>query len=49
MQHRTQGRDLPQIFVNGKSIGGFEELLKLEHSNQLPKQETKDGEQHDNI
>jgi len=49
MQHRTQGRDLPQIFVNGQSIGGFEELLKLEHLNQLPKQETKNGEQHDNI
>ncbi len=49
MQRRTQGQDLPQIFINGKPIGGFEELLKLENLNQLPKQEILNGEQHDSI
>ncbi len=40
MRRRTLGRDLPQVFINGRSIGGFEELLTLENLNALPKQTT---------
>ena len=36
MRRRTLGRSYPQVFINGCSIGGFEELLELEQHNQLP-------------
>ena len=36
MLNRTNGRmTVPQIFINSKHIGGFEELKKLEKSNKL--------------
>ena len=37
MRRRTLGRSYPQVFINGRSVGGFEELLALEQHNQLPK------------
>lgn len=37
MRRRTQDRSYPQIFIDDQSIGGFEELLKLEQQNRLPK------------
>jgi len=37
MCSRGAGRTFPQIFIDGYSIGGFEDLLKLEQQNQLPK------------
>jgi glutaredoxin 3 len=40
MRSRTKGRSFPQIFIKSQSIGGFEELLKLEKLKQLPKPET---------
>ena len=39
MRSRTKGRSYPQIFIQSQSIGGFEELLKLEQLKQLPKPE----------
>lgn len=39
MCRRGFGRTFPQIFIDGHSIGGFEDLLKLEQQNQLPKQQ----------
>ena len=30
MRHRTSNKTYPQIFIDGKSIGGFDELLQLE-------------------
>ena len=38
MHRRTKGRSYPQVFINGRSIGGFEELLNLEQENTLPLQ-----------
>jgi len=35
MRSRTRERTFPQIFVNDRHIGGFEELLKLEQLDQL--------------
>ena len=35
MRSRTNGRTYPQVFINEVSIGGFEELLKLEQQNRL--------------
>ncbi len=36
MSERTGGlRTVPQIFVNGKSIGGCDELYELERTNEL--------------
>ena len=37
MRRRTLGRSYPQVFINGYSVGGFEELLELEQHNKLPK------------
>jgi len=37
MRSRTHGRTFPQVFIDQHAIGGFEELLKLEQLNQLPK------------
>ena len=37
MRSRTRGRTYPQVFINDQSMGGFDELLKLEQQNQLPK------------
>lgn len=38
LRRRTQARTFPQIFVDDLAIGGFEDLLKLEQQNRLPKQ-----------
>ncbi|AFT67518.1 glutaredoxin domain-containing protein [Cycloclasticus sp. P1] len=38
LRRRTQARTFPQIFVDDCAIGGFEDLLKLEQQNRLPKQ-----------
>jgi len=35
MRMRGQGRSFPQVFINNKSIGGFDELLVLEKQNHL--------------
>ncbi len=32
---RTGGRTLPQIIINGKTVGGFDQLLQLDISNEL--------------
>ncbi len=40
MRSRTEGRTYPQIFIKSRSIGGFEELLKLEQLKRLPKPAT---------
>lgn len=37
MRRRTGGRTYPQVFINDRPVGGFEELLKLEQENTLPK------------
>jgi glutaredoxin 3 len=37
MRRRTLGRSYPQVFINGCSVGGFEELLELEQHKKLPK------------
>ena len=37
MHSRTKGRTYPQVFIDEMSMGGFEELLKLEQQNRLPK------------
>ncbi|SFC31246.1 glutaredoxin domain-containing protein [Pseudoalteromonas denitrificans] len=37
MRRRTLGRTFPQIFINNVSMGGFTELLDLEHKNTLNK------------
>jgi len=36
MRSRTKERTFPQVFINQRSIGGFDELLKLEQRNELP-------------
>lgn len=35
MEYRTQRVTVPQIFINGYHIGGYEELLELDKSSQL--------------
>jgi len=35
MESRTGKRSVPQIFINGESIGGFDELYALERSGSL--------------
>jgi len=37
MRSRTSGRTYPQVFINNEALGGFEELLRLEQQNRLPK------------
>ena len=37
MRRRTTGQSYPQVFINDLSIGGFEELFKLEQQNRLPR------------
>ncbi len=37
LHRRTNKRSFPQVFINGKNIGGFEELLKLEQLGELPR------------
>lgn len=37
LRSRTDRRSYPQVFINGGSIGGFEELLLLEQQQRLPK------------
>ena len=39
MLSRTSGKTFPQVFINQVPIGGFEELLKWEQQNKLPKAE----------
>lgn len=36
MVERTGGRTLPQILIDGQAIGGFDELRRLDQSQQLP-------------
>ncbi|OUS10823.1 glutaredoxin [Gammaproteobacteria bacterium 54_18_T64] len=36
LRARTERRTYPQIFIEGLSIGGYEELLSLEAQNRLP-------------
>jgi len=36
LRSRTHNRSYPQVFINELSVGGFEELLKLEQQNRLP-------------
>jgi glutaredoxin 3 len=35
LRARTNNRTFPQIFIDGKNIGGFTELLELEQSGRL--------------
>ena len=37
MRSRTQGRTYPQLFIDQVALGGFEDLLKMEQQNRLPK------------
>ncbi|BFM15445.1 glutaredoxin 3 [Maricurvus nonylphenolicus] len=37
MQARTKGRTFPQVFINGRSIGGFDDLLLLDQLGELKK------------
>ena len=37
MIQRSNRRTVPQIFINGESIGGFTELAGLEHNGELDK------------
>lgn len=36
MRKRTLNRRFPQVFIDDECVGGFEELLRLEQSLQLP-------------
>ena len=46
MRSRTDGTTYPQLFINDLSMGGFEELLKLERQNRLPDVHRSDSHQH---
>ncbi len=35
MMQKSRQRTVPQIFINGKSIGGYSDLAQLQRSNQL--------------
>lgn len=35
MMQKSRQRTVPQIFINGKSIGGYTDLAQLQRSNQL--------------
>jgi len=37
MEYRSQKSTVPQIFINGYHIGGYDELLELDQSGQLEK------------
>ncbi len=37
MRHRSGSTSVPQIFINDKSIGGFDELYELAESGELNK------------
>jgi glutaredoxin 3 len=37
MQERSGGATVPQVFINGQAIGGFDELYELEQSGDLDK------------
>jgi len=37
MQERSGGTTVPQVFINGQAIGGFDELYELEQSGDLDK------------
>ena len=37
LEKMTGGSTVPQIIINDKSIGGFDQLLKLEQSGELNK------------
>lgn len=37
MRRRTANKTYPQIFIDGRSIGGFDELLQLQRQGLLPK------------
>lgn len=37
MRTRTANKTYPQIFIDDRSIGGFEELVQLDSLGQLPK------------
>lgn len=36
LRNRTNKRTYPQIFINGLSVGGYEDLLALEEQGRLP-------------
>lgn len=38
MHSRTKGRTFPQVFIDGHSIGGFDDLLQLDQRGELKKQ-----------
>lgn len=40
LQRRTHNRTYPQVFINDLSVGGFEDLVKLDQQNRLPKQKS---------
>ena len=42
----TGGRTVPQIVVNGKSVGGYSELFALHQSGELEKLLQTEGETH---
>lgn len=37
LRSRTHNRSYPQIFINDLSVGSFEDLVRLEQQNRLPK------------
>jgi glutaredoxin 3 len=37
MRSRTSGRTYPQVFINNVALGGFDDLLRMEQQNRLPK------------
>jgi glutaredoxin 3 len=37
MEHRSQRRTVPQIFINGYHVGGYEDLIEMEKSKLLGK------------
>ena len=37
MEYRSQRVTVPQIFINGYHVGGYEELLELDQNKQLEK------------
>jgi glutaredoxin 3 len=41
LRSRTHNRSYPQIFINDLSVGGFEELARLDQQNRLPKAASK--------
>ncbi|MDF2178088.1 glutaredoxin domain-containing protein [Aliiglaciecola sp. CAU 1673] len=35
LRRRTQGRTFPQVFIDGVSVGGYEDILKLDQQQRL--------------